>query len=482
MPTLSQLIAKSTDGEEPESKPSPTTKRKKVDSQNLSECCVDDEEYSSIVKMAVQRDESGDGPLPIVTKELQDEIDKLRVQKETLQVEWKQMMSDTDLPAYKNQLNIESIAHSINNVMNLVREKENHIASLQKDLKRVVESKKKATLSFDCWKTRDPLKASKWMIVISAADALLQNYNKQLQHQKLQDFSADDNDNEVTGKVNASDDVNDDLDNDANPFEGGEKHESKCMFKKRKYNKKPGAVDPLEIKRQFVFYLNGGVGGKRAKLFDHGFEFKNGLVKCTLCNKFVTQPRTMHKHIESQTHRYMMALKAEESNSIEKRSLHNNNSGDVDGSLINDEMQYRSGELLAAAFGNSPVVGKVNAGDDMNDDMEKGSNRFQAGEKQQYKCTKMKRKYNKNPGAVDPYEQKRQFNFYLNGGVGGKRAKLFDHGFECKNGLVKCTLCNKFVTQPRTMHKHIESQMHRCMVVEKAAEATRVEKRSFLQL
>ena len=109
--------------------------------------------------------------------------------------------------------------------------------------------------------------------------------------------------------------------NDANSFEGGEKHQSKCMIKKRKYNKKPGAVDPLEIQRRFIFYLNGGVGGKRAKLFDHGFELKNGLVKCTLCNKFVTQPRTMHKHIESQMHRCMMAEKAAEANRVEKQSF-----------------------------------------------------------------------------------------------------------------------------------------------------------------
>ena len=477
MSTSSELLTESTDGEERETEPTPTTKCKKVDSQNLSERCVDDEEYSSIVKMAVQRDEAGDGPLPTVPKELRDELDKLRVQKETLQVEWKQMMSDTDLPAYKNQLNIESIAHSINDVMNLMREKEKHIASLQKDLERVVESKKKATLSFDFWKNRDPLKASRWMIVVSAADALLQNYNKQLQHQKLQDLSADDNDNGATGKANAGDDVN-----DANSFEGGEKHQSKCMIKKRKYNKKPRAVDPLEIQRQFIFYLNGGVGGKRAKLFDHGFELKNGLVKCTLCNKFVTQPRTMHEHIKSQNHRFLMTLKAEETKSREKQSLHSNNSGDQGGSLINDEMQYRSGELLAAAFSNSPVVENVNAGDDVNDDMDKGSNPFQVGEKQQYKCTIKKRKYKRKSGAVDPHELKRQFDFYLNGGVGGKRAKLFDHGFECKNGLVKCTLCNKFVTQPRTMHKHIESQMHRCMMAEKAAEANRVGKQSFLQL
>ena len=115
-------------------------------------------------------------------------------------------------------------------------------------------------------------------------------------------------------------------------------------------------VHPFIPAVQSTMYLNGGLDEKKRKLHDDRLTWENGNIRCTLCNIFIKNARTMHQHCEGKKHIKRKKVSADkEGVAVCQTALENFDSTKKLGTLAPKVQEYRCSAIIAAAKSNTPI-------------------------------------------------------------------------------------------------------------------------------
>ena len=165
------------------------------------------------------------------------------------------------------------------------------------------------------WKSVDPLEYGKWLCIINDADKIMSRVDNSKQQVSVvinvdQLCSTNSHyDNSVILETNNNEECNEiseieSPDGQMPKISGVVPTAAKATpsdRSERQLGKKRKAADYILI-GTFTLYLNGDKQGNKQKLYNEGLEWKNGAIRCTLCNTFVKQARTMMEHCYTKKH------------------------------------------------------------------------------------------------------------------------------------------------------------------------------------
>ena len=225
----------------------------------------------------------------------------------------KDIASTTNLDEEEREILLHKTGLEAKELLLIIKEHNIMRKSIELDKGKIEAALSSANKACFYWRKEDATKYAEWLIVQTTANRLLQKYLRSDGIHKVAEKEVDVCEIEITSTATTrkTDTVMiettegtiinvDEILPPAKKAKPDRKIIKTLRSTDKKYNHSEGYdyITHQAYKNQ----LNGGLQGKRQKLHGHGFEWDNGVLKCTLCNERFRQARSMDKHTKNRTH------------------------------------------------------------------------------------------------------------------------------------------------------------------------------------